>query len=172
LDTLRFKVTCDLYNYTIKTDRDSLTLDKQPLYLWSDSIPFSKYFWDFGDGSSIEGNYVSHVFNAIKEGYFDIVLKVINPNKCVEYATKRMWIHNNSVANAFTPNGDGKNDKFMPGWHLKVYNRNGILLYEGYDGWDGNYNGKEVSKGTYFYVLDYASETGPKFKEGYVMVIR
>jgi len=37
---------------------------------------------------------------------------------------------------------------------------------------DGKHNGSLVSKGTYFFIMDYSSESGPKFKEGYVMVIR
>ena len=172
LDTLHFKVTSDLFNYTIQTDREQVTLDNVPLLLQSEDIPFSTYSWDFGDGLSGTGYKVNHTFNVVKEGYYDVKLKVINPNGCAEYATKRIWIVNNSSANSFTPNDDGVNDRFMPGWHLKIYNRNGILLYEGNDGWDGKYKGRFVSKDTYFYTMDYASESGSKFKEGYVMVIR
>jgi len=29
-----------------------------------------------------------------------------------------------------------------------------------------------VSKDTYYYVMDYVTETGAKFKDGYVMVVR
>jgi large repetitive protein len=172
LDTLRFVVTCDLFNYTITADKEEITLDNTPLHLNSDYYEFSKYYWDFGDGSKAEGLEVDHTFVAVKEGYFDIKLKVINPNGCPEYATKRIWIVNNSQANSFTPNGDGINDRFMPGWYLKVYNRNGLLLYEGNDGWDGKYKGKLVSQDTYFYIMNYATETGTKTKEGFVMVIR
>jgi len=61
----------------------------------------------------------------------------------------------------------------MKGWHIKVYNRNGIVLYEGKEGWNGSYHNKPVSKDTYFYVLYYTSESGvgTKAKEGYLMVI-
>jgi len=134
MDTLRFTVTCDLFNYTIQSDRDELSLDSEPLQLNSEYFEFSKYYWDFGDGSKGEGEKINHTFIAVKEGFFDVKLKVINPNGCSEYATKRIWIVNNSSANTFTPNGDGINDLFMPGWHLKIYNRNGILIYEGNDG--------------------------------------
>ena len=172
LDTLNFKVTCDLFNYTIQSDRNELTLDTKPLQLWSENIPFSKYYWDFGDGTVGEGDSLVHSFNILKEGYYDVKLKVINPNGCPEFTTKRFWIVNTSVVNTFTPNGDGINDVFLQGWHVKIYNRNGIQIYEGNDGWDGTFKGSLVSKGTYFFIMDYISESGPKYKEGYVMVIR
>jgi len=54
---------------------------------------------------------------------------------------------------AFTPNGDGKNDIFLKGLNLEVFNRWGQLLYKGVDGWDGTYNGKKVSPGTYYYIV-------------------
>jgi len=60
----------------------------------------------------------------------------------------------------------------MKGWRVQIYNRNGIMLYDGDSGWDGNYNNKPVSKDTYFYVLFYPTESGVKTKEGYLMVIR
>ncbi|MDP4269913.1 MAG: PKD domain-containing protein [Bacteroidota bacterium] len=76
------------------------------------------------------------------------------------------------VPNSITPNGDGKNDIFMKGIPVKIYNRNGILIYEGEDGWDGTHQGKPVAKDTYFFVFTYLSEAGERKKEGYVMVIR
>jgi len=172
LDTLNFSVLTDLYNYTIMTDREEIALDGKPLILWSESIPFSQYSWEFGDGTVGSGNKVSHEYTVVQNGGFDVTLTVINPYGCKEVAHKRVWIVNNKDANTFTPNGDGINDVFMPGWHLKVYNRNGILLYEGSTGWDGKYQGQLVSKDTYYYVMDYLTESGAKFKDGYVMVIR
>jgi len=60
----------------------------------------------------------------------------------------------------------------MKGSRVKIYNRNGILLFEGEDGWDGKYHGSPVSQDTYFYVLYYVSDGKTKTKEGYIMVIR
>jgi large repetitive protein len=172
LDTLNFSVLTDLYNYTIMTDREEVALDGKPLILWSESVPFSQYSWEFGDGTVGSGNKVSHEYTVVNNGGFDVTLTVINPYGCKEIAHKRVWIVNNKDANTFTPNGDGINDVFMPGWHLKIYNRNGILLFEGSSGWDGKYQGQLVSKDTYYYVMDYLTESGAKYKDGYVMVIR
>lgn len=66
------------------------------------------------------------------------------------------------IPTAFTPNGDGKNDRFVVGgssfktFDLKVFNRWGQLVFtsaERSKGWDGRYAGKELPAGTYVYSL-------------------
>ena len=62
--------------------------------------------------------------------------------------------------NAFSPNGDGKNDKFIAKecqniseFHAYIFNRWGQKLFDwtnSADGWDGTYNGKPVNEGVYF----------------------
>ena len=76
------------------------------------------------------------------------------------------------IPNTITPNGDGYNDVFMKGWHVQVFNRNGIKLYDGTDGWNATYNNKPVAKDTYFYVVYYTFEAETKTREGYLMVVR
>jgi len=69
------------------------------------------------------------------------------------------------IPNAFTPNGDGVNDKWQlgsidiyPNGIMKVYNKLGMLLWtspKGYtEMWDGTYNGRELPSDTYYYVFD------------------
>jgi gliding motility-associated-like protein len=92
------------------------------------------------------------------------------------------------VSQGFSPNGDGNNDTWYikgiesyPNNIVKVYDRWGILVYQkaGYENtlapWDGRGNvgqwaGKLVERGTYFYILDLGN--GMKRLEGYVVVIR
>ena len=68
--------------------------------------------------------------------------------------------------NAFTPNGDGFNDRWLvtnggactQQVIAKVFNRHGELVYanDNYNNdWDGKYKGKPVPDGTYYYVLQY-----------------
>ncbi len=68
------------------------------------------------------------------------------------------------LPNAFSPNGDGFNDRFrpLPGWRfierveMKIFNIWGNLIFETSDPaieWDGrNMAGNEVPEGTYFYL--------------------
>jgi len=171
--TLNFKVTnFDSYNYTIQSDKNEVTTVDPSIQVWSESITFSKYFWEFGDDETAESNNQTHLFKILKDGYYDVKLKVLNPNGCMEFATKRIWTTNTSTGNVFTPNGDGIDDVFMLGWHVKIYNRNGILIYDGIDGWDGTFNGKPVSNNTYFYVLYISGDKGIKTRTGFVTVIR
>jgi len=72
--------------------------------------------------------------------------------------------------NTFTPNGDGSNDLFMEGSKIKVFNRNGVLMHAGNNGWDGKYRGKDVSNDTYFYEMK--STKSGKTITGYVKLVR
>jgi len=71
--------------------------------------------------------------------------------------------------NAFTPNGDGINDLFIPNvpsdcsdYSLMIYNRGGVKVFESKTkerGWDGKFNNEEQKEGAYFYVLQYRPST-------------
>ncbi|MFH0892938.1 MAG: gliding motility-associated C-terminal domain-containing protein [Bacteroidota bacterium] len=87
-----------------------------------------------------------------------------------------------SLVNAFTPNGDGKNDV----WHVrvkniqklkaKIINRWGQELYYWEDlnaGWDGTYNGNDVSAGVYYYIVEVTFSDGEiRNKAGSIQLIR
>jgi len=81
--------------------------------------------------------------------------------------------------NGFSPNGDDVNDVFtifgienFPNNYLHVFNRwgNEVLYVEGYQNdWRGDWNGKILQNGTYFYVLD--DGAGNEYS-GYVYIRR
>ena len=77
---------------------------------------------------------------------------IVGNNNCYK-TSDTLYIKVKPLANAFTPNNDGINDKFLTGLNIKIFNRWGMQLYEGKDGWDGKYKGELVSPGTYFYVI-------------------
>ncbi len=82
--------------------------------------------------------------------------------------------------NAFTPNGDGVNDRWrvenlhlFEGSLVQVYNRWGQLLYESTnpnESWDGTYKGKELPAGTYLYYIDTNDGSAPR--SGTVTIVR
>ncbi|HXS38317.1 MAG TPA: gliding motility-associated C-terminal domain-containing protein [Flavipsychrobacter sp.] len=87
-----------------------------------------------------------------------------------------------SLPTAFTPNGDGKNDVFLPitiGHHqLKVFrvvNRWGQTVFESNNeklGWDGKFNGVPQDMDTYFWYLSFQCDNKTVEEEGEVVLIR
>ena len=75
--------------------------------------------------------------------------------------------------NAFTPDGDGINDRFGSGRDMRIFDRWGLQLYIGSDGWDGTFNGKGVPAGTYYFIIQQPDPSGG-FKEitGPVTLVR
>lgn len=84
------------------------------------------------------------------------------------------------VPNIFSPNNDNINDNFVitglhHNSHLKVYNRWGGLVYRS-DNYQNNWNGKSINNGknltdgVYYYVLDNLTKHKPI--SGYVVIMR
>ncbi len=87
------------------------------------------------------------------------------------------------MPNAFTPNGDGKNDVFhfvsRGNQVLKTFritNRWGQVVFETVNprvGWDGKYNGVVQDMGTYFYYIEYVCANGKTYQQkGEILLIK
>jgi len=84
------------------------------------------------------------------------------------------------VPTGFTPNGDGKNDRWhipfldpMLGATVRVYNRYGQVVYEVENktvDWDGSFNGKPQATGTFVYYIRF--KNGRKDMKGTFTLIR
>jgi gliding motility-associated-like protein len=85
---------------------------------------------------------------------------------------KSFVIEQSLYDNVFTPNGDGVNDVFLPDYELKVFSRNGVIMYQGTDGWDGRYKGVLVEPGSYIFQVRIKSDGETEFKSGAVTVVR
>lgn len=98
-----------------------------------------------------------------------IIVIATTPGGCLDtaslYIAPRVYNKDIVVPNAFTPNGDGKNDVFIPFVSLdraytiidfKVYNRYGQVIHASANrshGWDGTFNGKAQDNGVYAYII-------------------
>ncbi|HFA47509.1 MAG TPA: gliding motility-associated C-terminal domain-containing protein [Bacteroidetes bacterium] len=96
---------------------------------------------------------------------------------------------NFDLPNAFTPNGDGSNDAYIPfpfcfieRIEISIFNRWGQLVYETNDpniNWQGkNLNGDELPAGTYFYTCKVFEQRvagtveAPELLKGYIDLIK
>ena len=102
----------------------------------------------------------------------------------------KLIITNLIIPNAFSPDGDGINDKWTirgglnknyPNNKIYIFNRWGVSVYEskGYlNYWNGSSNNNlsgssssDLPVGTYFYVLDLNGD-GSNIKKGYIYLTR
>jgi gliding motility-associated-like protein len=146
------------------------------------------YYWDFGDGtSSTSQNPSDHLFPDSRNGKtYPVSLTVQNNMGCLDTGVVQITKLQSciiTVPNAFTPNGDGKNDFLYPlnafsvgNLEFRVFNRYGQLIFETRDWskkWDGTINGHLQPTGTYIWMLQYTDGSGKKiFQQGSSVLIR
>jgi len=114
------------------------------------------------------------------------LLKVSNQQGCVGYDTLNVKYYLGPdiyIPNAFTPNGDGQNDRFrfipvgiVQYDFFRIYDRWGQLVYSSTDfrtGWDGTVHGQSAAMGTYVWILQGKDLGGQTVsKSGTVTLIR
>lgn len=114
------------------------------------------------------------------------LLKVSNQQGCVGYDTLNVKYYLGPdlyVPNAFTPNGDGQNDRFrfipvgiVQYDYFRIYDRWGQLVYSSVDfriGWDGAVNGHPAAAGTYVWILQGKDLSGQTVsRKGTVTLLR
>ncbi len=110
----------------------------------------------------------------------------VNQNGCFDTTGKipiDIYQGCNYVPSAFTPNGDGLNDKVTPFivglWTLKnfsVYNRWGNPVFstnKNGEGWDGTFKGKLLDGGVFVWILQITTTDGKvETRKGTVTIIR
>jgi len=120
-----------------------------------------------------------------KDGDFPIALEVVNKWGCKDTIIKVVSIGEEFtlyVPNAFTPNGDGVNDVFLPKgvgvneYELEIFDRWGARIFFSdnfLNGWDGFYKGQLCKVDNYAWKINIKSLTG-KSKQftGHVMIVR
>ncbi|OQA00517.1 MAG: PKD domain protein [Bacteroidetes bacterium ADurb.Bin408] len=142
--------------------------------------------WTFGDGNTSEHINAFNTFNLGDTYIVELIAET--EHGCTDTATHEIFIKEVFtlyIPNAFTPDGDGLNDVFLPvgvgldneGYHLMIFNRWGELVYETFDvnrGWDGKtFSGEKAYDGVYTWLLYYNEiESYNQKKSGTVTLIR
>jgi gliding motility-associated-like protein len=137
---------------------------------------YSSYLWSNGSTAGfIDVSTSGQYFVTVKDfnnctGTDSIT---IQPSNCIPV----------NIPNSFTPNGDGRNDIFKPGFFLQlssysfvVFNRYGQKVFETREkekGWDGTLKGKAQPSDSYVYTIRYTNIFGVEnIETGSVLLIR
>ncbi len=107
---------------------------------------------------------------------------VVDQNGCEATAEIFMEFIDVEFPNFFTPDGDGLNDLWIPdnieGFPdvlIKIYDRYGRVVEEmtrNVQGWDGNYDGKPLPTGDYWYVVQLQGELDDREFVGHFTLYR
>ena len=128
------------------------------------SINGDLYAWDFDfiGGQSVQQEPCIE-FPKLVEGEYDVQLVVSTINGCLDSTSSLVSIKEGltvNIPNAFTPDGDGQNDVFLPMYtgvsevELLIFNRWGQLIFNSDRldaSWDGLYLGAPAKEDVYVY---------------------
>ncbi|MCX6233807.1 MAG: gliding motility-associated C-terminal domain-containing protein [Bacteroidetes bacterium] len=166
-DTVRCKIEKDFQVDAKPLPQVEFTYLPEEVYFQNPVVTFtskttdaSTWYWTFGkDLTSILENPVQ-TFPAVDS--YDVTLRVTGNNGCIDSLTQIIEVKEVQlvIPNIFTPNGDGINDTFVItdldkylGNSIVIYNRWGKKVYEKNNYISGEWDGGNLSDGTYYFVL-------------------
>ncbi len=156
----------------------------------------TNWTWDFGDSTKIPNvNPVSHSYSeemmlSNKESRFIVLLNFTDINGCDTIITHELIIKLTelTIPNVFTPNGDGINDDlriwlegeskdkdFREAYlsnEFVVFDRWGKKVFEESNYQSGDWNGANLSDGTYFYILKCQGQFRDDIFKGVITILR
>lgn len=132
----------------------------------------------YSTAQELNGRTMNYRYDTEKVGdSVSVVVRAVDAAGCVYEGVTSLYVWKDIWApEAFTPNGDEKNDgfRFYGGRYVDefsyiIYNRLGEIMYEGRgleDTWDGKWNGKECPWGVYGWVYKYKCKFGNLERDG------
>jgi gliding motility-associated-like protein len=133
-----------------------------PTIIFTDSSTnASSWVWSFGDVLNSSSTLQNPTFTYGTADCFQVLLTVTSPDGCIDTVSHPVCIGPDAsiyVPNAFTPNGDGKNETFFPvtigmdpdQFEMWIFDRWGNMIFytdDLYKGWDGRVQGhSEISQ--------------------------
>jgi len=185
------EITLPNFTGRLHPSEKMISVEGKEEYEVEESIQFSgkvpedaiAWEWDFGDGTNSDQLRTSHIYKT--EGVFEVTLTVHNLYGCATTETYRVEVEDRSavmmVPTAFSPNGDGLNDTFIPKWkniaafEMQIYNTWGELLFSTAEmesnGWNGYLQGRLVPRGSYVYKITYTTLKGDKKQKSGVFTL-
>ncbi len=143
----------------------------------------TNFLWKFGDGSSSTDEQPLHIYT--EPGLYTVTLVADNDIGCpdsIPFEFIEVWKESIFFPNAFSPNGDGKNDFFyIPNGgfqelEIHIFTRWGREIYFSLDPnfrWDGRFKEESVPEGVYVYRVKGTTFGGQKVeRSGTITVIR
>ena len=182
-DQVKILVSRPMRIYTYPFDTTAHAGDQFPLLAMSEGISYT-WFPATGLSNPNIANPIVTVGNIGDEMTYQVVGVTAEGCKGEGYVKIRVYkgpeIY---VPTAFTPNNDGKNDKFTPYPvgiksynYFRVFNRWGQLIFSTtrlHDGWDGKIAGKEQPTGAYVWMIEGVTKDNKLItKKGTVTLIR
>lgn len=150
------------------------------------TVGADSYLWTFGDGDSSRA--INPIHTYADSGSFFVKLKAFNNSEgCVDSVTYGPFVVTSDgqvwVPNAFSPNGDDINDRFVvqgnqvDQFELRIFSRWGQTVFTSNspdEAWDGTLpNGQEAPTGNYAYFLRTVVEgEQPLEYSGFVFLVR
>lgn len=135
-----------------------------PVTFNNKSLYYTNLWWNFGDGTTATGEESPvHTYETI--GWMHVCIVASN-DACSDTSCRDIFISYNAligVPNAFSPNGDGVNDrvkvegKGIVELTFRIFNRWGEKVFETHDkniGWDGYYKGVLQEMEVYTYAVE------------------
>ncbi|MBS1650976.1 MAG: gliding motility-associated C-terminal domain-containing protein [Bacteroidetes bacterium] len=158
----------------------------------NNSTGASTYFWDFGDlqsGNFNNSNAINPNHAYQNAGTYYVNLVVTSLNGCKDTVQKPVEILPDVsvyIPNAFTPDGNGKNDVFMPygvgisqdNYEMNIFDRWGELIFTSNNlskGWNGKMNGTDTfaKEDVYVYKIKLSDIKGnKKYYVGHVTLLK
>jgi gliding motility-associated-like protein len=186
-DTARFTITVSGKPTSSYTYSPQPTEPNTAISFVNNASGGTTYKWLFGDGDSVmtsrKDTTVRHIYPAT--GVYNACLVAYNASGCSDTSCQSIDVTINpalDVPNAFTPNGDGRNDRiYVHGFGIaqmtwRIYDRWGNQVYAGADmneGWDGKYKGRLMEQDVYHYTLQVVFSTKEKvLKKGDITLLR
>jgi len=184
VDTLRrsFTITVnEVPSITISSDKGSTISKGDVIHLNATRVNGYSYSWSPADGIlSGQNNFVLEARPLSNITYVVTATTAAGCSSTANIAITVVEDFKVDATNILTPNGDGRNDKWVirnldsyPDNEVSIFDRSGRMIYHRVNysnDWDATLNGSPLAEGTYYYVL--RINGGAKTAKGYITIIR